>query len=132
MRAYSADLRQRVVDAYEQGEGSQRQLAERFQVSLDFVTRLLKQYQETQSIAPKRYRGGFAPKLAEHLAAVQQLVDADNDATLEELRVQVQRTTGVEVSVPTLCRTLQGLELTRKKNAARQSSDNRTGSNSAT
>jgi len=30
MKAYSVDLRQKVVDAYEQQEGSQRELAKRF------------------------------------------------------------------------------------------------------
>jgi transposase len=124
MQAYSADLRQRVVDAYERGEGSQRKLAKRFQVSLDFVTRLLKQYRATQTVVAKSYRGGFVPKLADHLALVQQLVAADNDATLEELRIQVQQQTGISVSVSTLCRTLQGLGLTRKKNVARESSGN--------
>lgn len=38
--AYSTDLRQRVLDAYQAKEGSQRQLTERFKVSLSFVREL--------------------------------------------------------------------------------------------
>ena len=44
---YSIDLRQRVIDAYKAKEGSQRQLAERFKVSLSFVKRLICRYRDT-------------------------------------------------------------------------------------
>lgn len=42
--SYSTDLRQRVIDAYTNREGSQRQLAERFKVSESSVKRLLRRY----------------------------------------------------------------------------------------
>jgi len=41
MRAYSVDLRQKVIDAHNQQQGSQRQLAKRFRVSLTFIESLL-------------------------------------------------------------------------------------------
>jgi transposase len=115
MKAYSLDLRQRIVDAYKRQEGSQRELARRFKVSLEFVRSLLKRQRDDQTIEAKQPTGGFAPKLAQSLEVVQQLVEENNDATLEELRVLVQQKTGVVVSVPTICRTLQQLGLTRKK-----------------
>ena len=37
------------------------------------------------------------------------------DATLDELRVQLKKTTRVEVSLSTVCRGLQALGLSRKK-----------------
>ena len=40
----SVDLRQRIITAYEAKEGSQRQLAERFQVSLSFIRDLSRRY----------------------------------------------------------------------------------------
>lgn len=40
----SIDLRQRVIAAYQAKEGSQRQLAERFKVSLSFVRDLTCRY----------------------------------------------------------------------------------------
>lgn len=131
MKAYSLDLRQRIVDAYERQEGTQRELARRFKVSLEFVRSLLKRQRDDQTIEAKQPTGGFAPKLAQHFEVVQQLVEEDNDATLEELRVRVQQKTGVVVSVPTICRTLQQLNLSRKKNTARDSSRNRSGSRTA-
>ena len=42
MRPYSMDLRQRVAQAVDQREGSLRQLARHFCVSVSFITRLLR------------------------------------------------------------------------------------------
>ena len=122
MKAYSVDLRQKVVDAYEQQEGSQGELAERFKVSPNFVRLLLKRHQTDGTIEPKPHTGGFEGKLAAHLDLVKQLVEQDNDATLEELCAQLEQQVQIQVSPSTLCRTLQKLNLTRKKNFARQPS----------
>ena len=53
MKAYSLDLRQKIIDTYLAGDISQRQLAKRFRVALSFIEKLLKQYRETGCIAPK-------------------------------------------------------------------------------
>jgi transposase len=56
----SVDLRQRILAAYDAKEGSQRQLAERFKVSLSFIRDLRRQHRETGSVQPKRqYRRVF-------------------------------------------------------------------------
>jgi hypothetical protein len=43
MKAYSLDLRQKIIQVYENEEVSQRQLAKRFCVALSFIEKLLKQ-----------------------------------------------------------------------------------------
>ncbi|WP_265273663.1 hypothetical protein [Nostoc sp. KVJ3] len=53
MKPYSLDFRQKIFDTYLSGGISQRQLANKFCVSLGFIEKLLKQYRETASIAPK-------------------------------------------------------------------------------
>ena len=53
MKAYSVDLRQKIIDVYHEGNTSQRELAQRFRVALSFIQKLLKQYRETEDIAPK-------------------------------------------------------------------------------
>ena len=84
MSAYSHDLRQRVLDAVERGEGSIRQIARRFVVDLSFVVRLLQIYRRTGSIAPKPHRGGHPPALGpEDLERLRELVRQQPDATLE-------------------------------------------------
>lgn len=70
---YSTDLRQRVINAYKANEGSQRQLADRFKVSLSFVQRLIRLYQNTGQVTPKHHGGGARAKIrVEDLPTVQQ------------------------------------------------------------
>ena len=52
MKAYSVDLRQQIIDAHNQQEGSQRQLAKRFRVSLTFIENLLKRYRTDGTVEP--------------------------------------------------------------------------------
>ncbi|MEH2321180.1 hypothetical protein [Nostoc sp.] len=72
--SYSKDLRERVIMAWEAKEGSQRQLAQRFKVSLSFVRNILRQYRVNGQIEAKR-RGGYQkPTIQnEHLGFIQSL-----------------------------------------------------------
>src|SRR5437667_58769 len=58
MTPYSQDLRERILETVQRGEGSLRQIAQRFLVSLSFVVRLLQTYRRTGSIQPRPHRGG--------------------------------------------------------------------------
>lgn len=121
MKAYSLDFRQKIMDAYAEGNISQRQLAQRFRVALSFVETLLKQHRETGSIAPKVRTEQTPTKLThEQLRVLEQLVEADNDATLEELRERLAQQTGVLIGRSTVDRMLKKLNLTVKKNTTRQ------------
>ena len=51
----SIDLRQRVIAAYQAKEGSQRELAKRFKVSLSFVSDLTRRYRQARTVEPKPY-----------------------------------------------------------------------------
>jgi transposase len=116
MKAYSLDFRQKIVDTYFKGDTSQRKVAKRFGVALSFVEKLLKQWRETGNLAPKPHGGGAKPKLnSAQFALVAALVEADNDATLEELCQQLQTQTAMTISRSTMGLVLQKLELTRKK-----------------
>jgi transposase len=115
-RAYSEDLRIRIVKAYEQGLGSIREIAKQFQVGKNFVNDLLQVWKKTGSVSPQRQGGGVKPKLEEiHLQKLQKMVEEKNDITLEELSERLEEETGLKVSLPTICRGLQKLGLTRKK-----------------
>jgi len=123
MKAYSVDLRQKIVDVYcEEEEGvSQRQLAKRFQVSLSTVQRYLQQVRNGEGLAPKSHGGGNPSKLsAEQLERVRALIDANNDATLVELCDLVAEQEKVRVSRSTMGRITQVLGFSRKKNAVCQ------------
>lgn len=121
MKPLSIDLRQRIIDVHTDGGISQRQLANRFQVSLSSVQRLLKRWRKGEGIEPKDHGGGHPPLLnTEQRERVKALIEANNDATLEELQVLVDEQEAVWVSRSTMGRITQALGLTRKKNTACQ------------
>ncbi|HEY9640267.1 MAG TPA: transposase, partial [Coleofasciculaceae cyanobacterium] len=118
MKAYSIDLRREIVDAYEQQDWSQRELARRFEVSPNFVGTVLKRHYTEGTVEIKPHTGGFEPKLAAQIDIVQQLLEQNDDATLKELCAQIEQKTQIRVSPSTLCRTLQRLKLTRRSVAS--------------
>ncbi len=121
MKAYSLDLRQKIVDAYDRKQGSQRQLAQSFGVSRTFVEKLFRQRRQTGSLVPRRPGGGHKPLLDPGaLQLVRQWVEQQPDLTLRELCDLIQEQKGIRVSVPTMCTWLQRLGLVRKKVSARQ------------
>lgn len=125
MKAYSVDLRQKVIDAYNQREGSQRQLAKRFGVSLTFIEKLLKRYRTDGTVEPRAHGGGQSAKLSlEQEAVLTTLIEEDNDAILVELCERLEQSVGVRVSRATMGRIVQKLKLTRKKNSARNAARN--------
>ena len=96
MKAYSVDLRQKIIDAHNQQEGSQRHLAKRFRVSLSFVQNLLKRYRIDGTVEPREHGGGQPAKLsAEQEAVLVTLVEDDNDAILVELCNRLEQRVGV-------------------------------------
>jgi len=112
----SVDLRQRILAAYDAKEGSQRQLAKRFKVSLSCIRDLRRHYRETGTVQPKPHGGGAVAKLGkEQLPSVEALVTAQPDALLEELCERLAERTGVQVSVSTMQRALCKLNLSVKK-----------------
>ena len=121
MRPYSRDLRLRVVHAYEHHEGSMRQLAVRFRLSLSCVRDLLTRYRTTGDVAPQPHGGGYPAKLdATDIEALKTLVHATPDATLQELCTQLSTTQQVTVSPATMSRALAKLGRPRKKNFSRR------------
>lgn len=112
MKAYSLDLRQKILDTYLAGGISQRQLAKRFCVTLSFIEKLLKQYRETGSIAPKVRTQQTPPKLNEQqLNVLKEIVAANNHATLSEIREQLQEKTGITVGISTVDRMLKKMKI---------------------
>lgn len=114
MRAYSMDLRERVLADYDAGMSNEA-VARKYRVSSRWVYNLRKRREETGDIAPRRGKTGPKPKLAEHSQRLLQLVEEQPDATLEELRERL----GVAVCVTTIWKTLKALGVTLKKGNAR-------------
>lgn len=121
MRAYSLDLRQRILDAHRAGEGTQPELAHRFRVSLSFVEKLLHQQRTTGSIAPRPHGGGRKRSIGlEHEPVLLRLIETKNDATDAEVAAPFAAETGLSVSPRTVNRAWHRLGLTYKKDAEGQ------------
>ena len=112
MRAYSNDLRQRVVAAYDAREGTQEQVAARFAVSTSWVRKVLRQRRATGSIEPRPHGGGHPSAFdGEADARLRRAVRDDSDATLAELG----QAAGVACSPSAVYRALVRLGITRKR-----------------
>ena len=84
-RACSADLRERVLAAYEAGEGRQAEMARRFRISERTVSRWLRAVRIHGRREPKAPGHRRAP-LDGQAAALAELVAEKNDATLARVR----------------------------------------------
>ena len=122
MKAYSLDLRTRVVEAIDRRVGTQQEVATLFGVSCTFIKKLRRRRQETGSLAPKPHGGGHGAKLTEDQREQVRayILRTQNDATVSEVHAYVGMTLQVLVSRATVGRVLQALDLPRKKNARGQ------------
>jgi transposase len=112
MKAYSQDLRERVVRACDEGRGTRPYVAQLFGVSTAWIRRLLQRRRETGSFAALPHGGGSAPKMdADRCGRLVELVAEQPDATLAELRDRLQ----APVHLSTVARALARLGLSVKK-----------------
>lgn len=119
MQPYSLDLRQKIVDTYNDGNLSQRQIAKQFRVAYSFVRKLVKQYRETGTIQPKQRTEQTPTKPnADQLNCLTLIIEMNNDATLAELCELLEQEVGVRIGVSTMFRMVEKLQLTLKKNTA--------------
>jgi transposase len=117
MRAYSLDLRVRVMKASDEGKATMRQIAERFKVGEWWVYKLKRQRRAGQGIAPRKGKVGQPRRLGpEEINRLTAYVDKHPDATLEEIH---QKIAAACTSV-TIHNTLRRLGYRFKKNAAGQ------------
>jgi len=115
MKAYSQDLRERVIAAVKQGVQSQSEIAETFGVSQSTVETWWRHWRTTRSVATLPHAGGNPRVLSECAATIRAAVKQQPDITLAELCEQVAEQHGAQASPSMMCRELQRLHLPRKK-----------------
>lgn len=112
MKAYSTDLRERVVAACDADDATREQIAARFSVSVSWIRKLMRQRRQAGSIDPRPHGGGHPRAFdAEADGRLREAVRADADATLMELA----RAAGVACCPSAVYRALARLGITRKK-----------------
>lgn len=121
MLPYSLDLRQRVVQAYEQGMETITEIAERFSVGETFVKKMLRQKRETGSLEIKARRPGPQKLLSEkEQKFLRREIDQEPDLTIDQLHERLVEKRKVRVSRATVGRAVQALDLPLKKRVSRQ------------
>ena len=87
MKPTSIDLRERIVAAYDADEGTRRQVADRFKVSLGLVKKLLAQRKNLGTIEPQYQNVGRKPAFdGENLKQLDKFLQKHVDATLIEIQ----------------------------------------------
>ena len=117
MKAYSIDLRERVIRSAQNGRG-QSWIAREFGIALGTVKRYLKRYQTKGTLQPTPQRRE-QPRIGEaDLPALQAQVDVHPDAPIAQHIDYWAASHGLRVGQATMCRALQRANRPLKKNAA--------------
>jgi transposase len=119
MRAYSKDLRLRVLSAVDRGMPRAAEVAKTFGVSMPTIKRYLKLRRETGDIEPKPILGPPARKWEALRGALPSQLRLNPDLTLEEHRELFEETYGLPVSTATVSRAFKRLGLPLKKDVLR-------------
>ncbi len=117
MRAYSEDLRERIVDAVTNGKHPD-EVAELFAVSPASVQRFVRQRRERGHLRAALPPGRPRRLSAAHEAVLLEQLSAEPDASLAELGRRLAAATGQQLSVMTVWRSVKRLGWTRKKDPA--------------
>ena len=110
MKAYSMDLRQRVLADCDKGLAT-GQVAAKYSVSTAWVRRLKQRRRDSGETQPRKGRPGPKPVLADQHDRLRQTVAAQPDLTAREYRDRL----GLGCAVATVWRALRRLDLTFKK-----------------
>lgn len=115
MKAYSEDLRMKIVDAVDRRGMNKCQVARTFDVSLATVKRYTRKSRRGISLLPGKAPGKL-PKIDER---VRKLLAEDlkerPTVTLQQRCEYLRAVAGIEVSRSVLCRTIKKIGPTRKK-----------------
>src|SRR5258705_13563518 len=114
-KAYSGDLRERVIEAVEAG-ASRREAGERFEISASSSIKWLQRWHESGSAAPKP-RGGSVSPLEEFAAQILALINEQPDLTLVETVAELRKRR-IQTSRSSLWRFLVRHGITLKKKSA--------------
>ena len=115
--AYSDDLRRKVLEAHQRGEGSLSQLARRFSVSHGWALKISSQLHRTGKMerAPGRPRGPASKITAEIEQELKDWIEKQADLTLAELQLRLYERRKLEISLSRLWTVLRSLGLRLKK-----------------
>jgi len=117
MKAYSVDLREKIVDAV-LGRGMPKEEAARtFGVGLSSVKRYVEKAQKGESLSPKKAPGKKRKLDTNGMKLLEEDLHARPAVSYEQRAEFLEGLLGVRVSKSTICRMIQRMGYTRKKGA---------------
>lgn len=119
-RAYSIDLRERVIQANRDEGLSARAAAQRFGVGVTTAIVWIRRFTQQGETAPRRQGARYGCRLEPHKRFILGLIEQRKDITLAEIVEQLMCDRGVQVSITTVWYWLDRQGLTYKKNGARR------------
>ena len=112
-KAYSDDLRRKLIEAHQQGDGSLAELAKRFHVSASWARKVSAAFSRTGSWErpPSGPRGRRSKFSAEIRARLSEWIDKQPDLTLHELQARLQSELKLKASIGRLWSLLREMGL---------------------
>ena len=116
-RAYSDDLRQKLIEAHQQGDGSLPALAQRFHVSEGWARKVSAAFHRSGSWArpPSGPRGPRSKFSAEIRRRLSEWIEEQPDLTLQQLQSRLRGELGLKASIGRLWSVLREMGLRLKK-----------------
>jgi len=115
-RPYGDDLRRKFLSAYDRGEETLAELAERFLVSVGWAKKISAQRKHTGQAERVPHRAGRKPRAgAEAQQQVRVWIAAKPDLTLAEIQDKLRHQARVQLSVPQVWYLLRKMGLRLKK-----------------
>ena len=115
-QAYGDDLRRKFLSAYDAGEGTLEELAERFVVSVGWGKKISAQRNRTGQAERVAHHPGRKPHAgAEAQQQVRVWIAAKPDLTLAEIQGKLRSQAAVRLSLPQIWRLLRKMGLRLKK-----------------
>lgn len=116
MKAYSIDLRRKIVDAIERGMPKAQEAARTFGVGISTLKRYATKAQRGEPLEPGK-APGKRPKMDERVSKLleENLKERPFFVTLSERCEYVEAISGISVSRSTMCRSIARIGSTRKK-----------------
>lgn len=131
-KAFSDDLRRRVLQSWEEGKQTQAEIAQRFRVSVRYIGKIIHQKKQTGQAERIPHRAGRKPLLTPPIR--QQLRDwlkHQPDLTLAELQEKLRQGEHLHVSLFSIWTVLGKMGLRLKKSRSTHRSKTHRGSSSS-
>jgi len=127
-KAYSDDLRRKILQVWEEGEETQEQIGEDFRVSARYIRKILYQQRQTGQRERVPHHPGrkplFTPPIREQMRA---WLKEQPDLTLAELQEKLRHGVQLRVSLPSIWVVLKkmGLRLKKSRSMPKNKTPNR-------